>query len=150
MRFLLLSCALSAILMVVGDAQIIKAISCPAKITSAMIGKCKTRLDEHLDLVDKSENDLNHVAPSMIRCCYFAEYVHCVVQEAREECGELVNQSVEERVMKMYGTLNSRCDDYTINSPTCIIVVWFDFILSAALVGLVLIVGCCIGACLCR
>ena len=132
------------------EAQLSNLLGCPGKVGSALLGSCKTKLDERLELMDKAESDINQVAPSMFRCCYFAEYVHCVAEEAKPECGDSVSKAVEERVNKMFSVISGKCQEYTINSPKCIFVVWFNLIISFVLIGSIMMIGCCIGACLCK
>lgn len=53
-------------------------LNCPAKIASALLGECQKRLQERLDLVNTAEQEIDASAPSMFRCCYFQEFIHCV------------------------------------------------------------------------
>jgi len=125
-------------------------LNCPAKIASALLGECQKRLQERLDLVNTAEQEIDASAPSMFRCCYFQEFIHCVTEEAKDDCGPDVTQAVERQVSDRFRQFSRKCTDYSYYSASCIFVVWFNLIVIGAIVLGILLVGCCLGMCLCR
>lgn len=81
------------------DAQL-QFLNCPTKIASALLGECQKRLQERLDLVNTAEQEIDASAPSMFRCCYFQEFIHCVTEEAKMDCGPDVTSAVERQVSR--------------------------------------------------
>ena len=96
MKFIIVFCFLTAFIYNV-EAQI-GFLNCPAKIAAALLGECQKRLQERLDLVNTAEQEIDASAPSMFRCCYFQEFIHCVTEEAKLDCGPDVTQMVERQV----------------------------------------------------
>jgi len=125
-------------------------LNCPMKIASALLGECQKRLQERLDLVNTAEQEIDAAAPSMFRCCYFQEFIHCVTEEAKLDCGPDVTSAVERQVSDRFRQFSRKCTDYSYYSASCIFVVWFNLIVIGAIVLGILLVGCCLGMCLCR
>jgi len=148
MRCILIFCVF-AFCAYTADAQL-QFLNCPTKIASALLGECQKRLQERLDLVNTAEQEIDASAPSMFRCCYFQEFIHCVTEEAKMDCGVDVVSAVERQVSDRFRQFSRKCTDYSYYSASCIFVVWFNLIVIGAIVFGILLVGCCLGMCLCR
>src|SRR5437016_4092373 len=130
MKFIILAViALAVGLTNAAESGLSEVVRCPLELSRAVAGDCKRKLEERLELVERAENEVDQLAPSMFRCCYFTEYVHCVSQEVKPYCGNDVSSMVETRVTALFKNISGKCQDYNYSSPQCILVVWFNTII---------------------
>lgn len=121
---------------------IIGTAACLPKVTAAAQA-CGKDLDEK---IKGRENDDSQD----MKCCIYAEFRRCVTAVADEHCDKDAAPVVETVIKGIQSTLNKQCDEYKFYSPTCITIIYFNYILIGAIVSILLSIGCCLGSCCCR
>ena len=83
-------------------------------------------------------------------CCYVAAARRCIQHKVAESCNETTTQHLSEGIRMTMGKVDKKCTQYAFFSPSCLLEFFFAYILiGGAAVGLILI-GVCLGVCLCR
>lgn len=121
---------------------IVGTLTCPKVFSGAK--QCAEELDEKVK--GREDDDSQDM-----KCCSYAEYRRCVESFAKKECGKDAGDVVNSIVKGVQsGITFSKCEDYTWSSPTCIAVIWFNYLVVGAIVLMLISVGCCLGSCCCR
>jgi len=121
---------------------IVGTVTCTPRVIEAA-QQCGKDLDEK---VKGRENDNSRD----MKCCMYAEYRRCVHSAATKDCGNDASQVVDTVVRGIQSTLTQDCEQYQYYSPTCIGIIWFNYIILGSIVFAILAVGCCLGSCCCR
>ncbi|XP_074603603.1 uncharacterized protein LOC141857087 [Brevipalpus obovatus] len=126
-------------------------ISCATSLPGA-VTKCYGALKERLDLADKAENQIgkDKVDRTAFNCCYFAEFSHCLDVETDKKCSSEIGAYISTLSYDAVKTLNSKCDDYSYTSPTCLFIIYLNIIVIVGLILLALAALSCVVSCLCR
>lgn len=132
-----------SLLLLSNNRLVIKLCSiCTITVVSAA-QTCGRELDEKMK---GRENDNSKDT----KCCMFAEYRRCVHSYAAVDCGPEASNVVDTVVRGIQSALSQDCEQYQYYSPTCITIIWFNYIVLGAIIFVILSVGCCLGSCCCR
>ena len=126
-------------------------VSCASSLPSAL-SKCYKGLQERLELADKAENQIgkDKVDRTAFNCCYFAEFSHCLDVETDKKCSSEIGAFISTVSYDTVKTLNSKCEDYSYSSPTCLFIIYLNIIAIVGLIILALAALSCVVSCLCR
>ena len=123
--------------------QVFDTLSCSPKIATAM-SNCNKDLNERTKAL--READISGDAGS---CCYFAAFRQCVTSESSSHCGESTGRLVDSAIRAVQGAVMDKCSNYDYITPSCIFVMYYPWIIIAAVVLALVAIGCCLGACCC-
>jgi len=111
--------------------------------------ECSSRLKERIDTKEYVEKKSGETAPGQFDCCYFAEFSHCFSSMTREACGDDVSEKAASFLDKGLQLVASKCKEYDYYSATCLFVIYLNYIIIAAVIFVLLSLGCCLAKCFC-
>ncbi|RWS24099.1 hypothetical protein B4U80_02379 [Leptotrombidium deliense] len=118
-----------------------------AKLTNRIneaLKLCEQQLEGRLSTKTEVGRELDEEDATDFKCCYYAEYGHCLYRKTEYFCGKEVAESFLRNKTEDSKVWNKTCRRYEYPSAYCIFFVWFYYILVAVVVIVILIITCVI------
>ena len=123
--------------------DIFDTIGCSPKI-AGFVASCNKDLDERTKALREAD-----IPGDAGTCCYFAAYRDCVKSRTLSECGPGAAGLVDNAIRNVQGAVVDKCSNFDYLTPSCIFVLYYPWLVLAAIVFALLAIGCCLGACCC-